>query len=52
MCQPIEFLSQKPNEDVTMLYKVVIVGYCLNNLCNSVVPTDSHPDIMCFEVTV
>ena len=40
-CQPVEFISQKPNEAVTTLDKIVTVGCCLNNLCNSVVPTIS-----------
>ena len=40
MCQPIDFLSRKSNEDVTTLDKIVTVACSLNNLCNSVVPTD------------
>ena len=51
-CQPVEFLSQNPNEDVTTLNKNVTIGCCLNNLCNSVVPTDlASSAIMCFELT-
>ena len=40
MCQPIDFVSRKPNEDITTLDKIVTVACSLNNLCNSVVPTD------------
>ena len=40
MCQPIDFVSRKPDEDTTTLHKIVTVACSLNNLCNSVVPTD------------
>ena len=42
MWQPIDFLSRKSSEDVTTyaLDKIVTVACSLNNLCNSVVPTD------------
>ena len=40
MCQPIDFLTQKPDEDVTTLDKIVTVSCSLNNLCDSIVPTD------------
>ena len=40
MCQPIDFLYRKPDEDVTTLDKIVTVVCSLNSLCNSVVPTD------------
>lgn len=40
MWQPIDFLSRKSNEDVTTFDKIVTVACSLNNLCNSVVPTD------------
>lgn len=40
MCQPIDFLTQKPDEDVTTLDKIVTVCCSLNNLCDSIVPTD------------
>ena len=39
-CQPIDFLSQKPDEDATTFDKIVTVACSLNYLCNSVVPTD------------
>lgn len=39
-CQPIDFLVSKQDESVTVLDKIVTVCCCLNNLCNSVVPTD------------
>lgn len=39
-CQPIDFLICKPDEQVTMLDKIVTVACSLNNLCNSVVCTD------------
>ena len=35
-----DFLNQKPGEDITMLDKIVTVCCSLNNLCDSVVPTD------------
>lgn len=40
MCQPIDFLTCKSDEAVTMLDKIATVACSLNNLCNSVVPTD------------
>ena len=42
MWQLIDFLSRKSSEDVTTyaLDKIVTVACSLNNLCNSVVPTD------------
>ena len=40
MCQPIDFVSRKPDEDITTLDKIVTVACSLNNLSNSVVPTD------------
>ena len=40
LCQPIDFLSRKPDDDVTTLDKIVTVACTLNNLCNSVVPSD------------
>ena len=40
LCQPIDFLSRKPDDDVTTLDKMVTVACALNNLCNSVVPSD------------
>ena len=40
LCQPLDFLNRKPDEEVTTIDKIVTVCCCLNNLCNSVVPTD------------
>ena len=39
-CQPIDFLVRKPEEQVTTLDKIVTIACSLNNLCNSVVPSD------------
>lgn len=39
-CQPIDFLFHNPEENVTMLDKIVTIACSLNNLCNSVVPCD------------
>ena len=38
--QPIDFLTQKPDKDITTLDKIVTVSCSLNNLCDSVVPID------------
>ena len=40
LCQPIDFLSRKPDDDFTTLDKIVTVACALNYLCNSVVPSD------------
>ena len=39
-CQPIDFLTSKADDGLTMLDKIVTVSCSLTNMCNSVVPTD------------
>ena len=40
MCQSMEFLSQRPEDDIALFDKIVTVACALTNLCNSIVPID------------